>query len=69
MEVNPVKSDEIPRLRALLEEAKALRNSENVFVSMAAERIGVILVDALYEVDDDMVDPWQHLDPGAQPIA
>lgn len=56
-------SDDIGRMREMLAAARALSRSGNLFASISGERIAVILVDALCEMDVDMDDPWDELAP------
>lgn len=68
MTLTETSTSELDGLRTVLEEAKRLCESENIFVRVAGERIAVIAVDALYELDDSLIDPWEHLTvevPGA----
>jgi hypothetical protein len=52
---------DVERMRAMLEAARALSQSDNLFASISGERIAVILVDALFELDTSMDDPWNEL--------
>ena len=54
-------SDEVRRMRSMLDAARALSRSDNLFASISGERIAVILVDALFELDPDMDNPWDEL--------
>jgi hypothetical protein len=63
-----IDSEQVRLMYDVLERAKPLRDSDNVFVSVAGERIVTLLVDALYELDPELADPWQHLAPGVPPI-
>jgi hypothetical protein len=51
----------LQRMRALIEQAKPLCASENIFVKTAGDRIVAILVDALVEIDLTMANPWDEL--------
>ncbi len=53
--------DDIGRMREMLDAARALSRSDNLFASISGERIAVILVDALFEMDPAMDDPWDEL--------
>ncbi len=53
--------DTVKLMRDLLDGAKTLSRSGNTFAKVSGERIGVILVDALLELDLDMADPWDAL--------
>ena len=53
--------DLVNQMRDLLKGAEALSRSDNLFAKVSGERIAVILVDALLELDLDMVDPWDAL--------
>lgn len=61
MEIDTADSEEVRRIYGLLEEAKPLRGSTNVFVRVAAERVVAVLLDTLYELDPTLADPWSHL--------
>jgi hypothetical protein len=63
-----VDPDELRALYELLEQVKPLRESGNLFVSVAAERVAALIVDVIYELDPDFVDPWQHLARGVPPV-
>jgi hypothetical protein len=52
----------------LLEQTKPMRQSTNLFVSVAADRVVALIVDVLFELDPELADPWQHLAPGVTPI-
>lgn len=58
--------DAVRRMRAMLRSAQALSRSDNLFARVSGERIAVILVDALLELDTGLDDPWDEL-PGAFP--
>ncbi len=52
---------DVERMRAMLEAARALSRSDNLFASISGERIAMILVDALFEMDVEMDNPWDEL--------
>ncbi len=56
-----MEDDTIKLMHDLLEGSKTLSRSDNIFAKVSGERIGVILVDALLELDLDMTDPWDAL--------
>ena len=49
MSLNPT----IARLNHLLDEARSLAHDEHIMVRVTGERIAVILVDLLYEIDTE----------------
>ena len=53
--------DDVRRMREMLAAARALSRSGNLFASISGERIAVILVDALFEMDVGMDGPWDEL--------
>jgi hypothetical protein len=66
-------TEDIRGLHELLSRVAPLCKSDNLLVRVSAERIAVILVDTLFEIDPDaMVNPWdefpwaidQHADAG-----
>jgi hypothetical protein len=59
---------ELRLISNLMEQVKPLRESTNLYVSVAAERIVALFTDVLYELDPDLADPWQHLAPGVPPV-
>ncbi len=60
-------NDDVSRMRGMLDAARALSQSDNLFASISGERIAVILVDALFEMDPAMDDPWDELPAAAAP--
>jgi hypothetical protein len=49
-------AEALQRLRAILTEAKALAGADTATLRVAGERISVIVVDVLYELDFELAD-------------
>ncbi len=59
----------IARLNHVLDEARALAQNEHMMVRVTGERIAVILIDLLYEIDPERPEvisllPAQRREPG-----
>ena len=59
--------EDVGRMRDMLIAARALSRSDSLFASISGERIAAILVDALFEMDVDMDDPWSELPAASMP--
>ncbi len=53
--------DVVGQMRAMLQSAQTLSRSDSPFARVSAERIAVILVDALLELDLEMDNPWDEM--------
>lgn len=53
--------DVVRQMRGMLQSAQALSRSDNPFAKVSGERIAVILVDALFELDLAMDNPWDAM--------
>ena len=72
MALEKVIAGEIQALAAVVNTVRPLCDSNNLFVSVAAQRVLTIVEDALYELDSTLDLPWQlapsKVDSGPSPI-